>query len=665
MDLGREETGAAALDVSGLRFNSVALDELSEELKRCSEETQRLQEEVEHATKSALEKIGYVSKHFYQSLDDSSHQQSQRDVRLTIKAQDTAHLQHFSDDVMHLCEMCNPHDQDKTASTLQTRLQRVQIERDILSDLRVTDLRRHVDQTEKMLRLLEELQVIKRSGDVNLQEAQHETFALSKKLEALEGTVKDLSQTLLPYEKTHITHHSSITAATFHCLNDQPQETSVLPVEHKKHRDPSEGLNDRMDELIASLDQEVAMLNHKLNSSQDSGVRVSTKLELLRRSLQQQLKTGDLKFYRPQEEVQNPGGEREQSQPEQPSRLEEAQRDRGTPLTGKESLRLELEDRDKLVEMLGCQLKKSDQTISGLHQENALLRIQTKQLEVGHLESLEKQQLAITEDLHSCACDEYRGAVLRLRGELKSTQMEVDQVRGALGTLKGEQPDTLQARVQHLEKMLLKVDQERADQNAETQRQGRELAFVRKEKRQLARELHAVRSKDKHFRAKIGELETIVHKMTKCFTKFQDFIQLNEQEFLRLKLKHFLDLKEFQGENVTPPGLDSLIPSTVLADPHPSTRDARNAQIKARDQVSQNLGGPHNDNAVVRKSFEQAKAAPQRMIWASEIETTDTTPGHLRSRSVTMTRNALYPWRQTSGRRSPVYALLTSEPGLS
>ncbi|XP_061623008.1 uncharacterized protein LOC133474891 [Phyllopteryx taeniolatus] len=230
MDLRREETGAATRDVSGLRFNSLTLDELSKELERCTEETQRLQDEVEHATRAALEKFGYTSKHFC----TTGMNQGQRDVSPTIKAQETAlHLRHLSDDVMHLCEQ---------------------------------------------------------------------------------------------------------------------------PVEHVKHRDPSERQNDRMEELIASVGQEVEMLNHKLNSSQDNGVCISTKLELLRTSLQQQLKTGDQNLCRLQEEVQNPGGERKQARPEendhktkrQPSRLEEAQRRYVTLLAEKETLRLELEDRDKM-----------------------------------------------------------------------------------------------------------------------------------------------------------------------------------------------------------------------------------------------------------------------------------------------------------------------------
>ncbi|XP_049619155.1 coiled-coil domain-containing protein 158 isoform X3 [Syngnathus scovelli] len=559
MALHREDPAAATRDVSGLRFNSLALDELSEQLERCTAETQKLQEEVGHATKAALEKFACESKSISDpSLDSLTHQQCQRDVRPRRKnAQEI-------EDVMHLSE--------------------------------------------------------------------------------------------------------------------HPVEQVV------RHRDPRNGQNGRMEELITSIGQEVEMLNHKLSSSKDSGHRINTKLELLRTSLQQQQLTSDLVRCRSQEVVQTPGGVQEASDRETKRplcQLDEALSRHGTLLAEKETLRLELKDRDKLVETLRFQLEKSKLTIDDLHRENALLGTQMNQLKVGHAESLVNQRLAITEELtklqplRSCTCHEHRDVVQRLRRRLKSTQTELDQVRGAMRTLEGGRANALQARVQHLEETLEKVNQERSYQNAESQRQTRELAFVREEKRQLACELDAVRSKDKHLRERISELEAILHKMTESFANCQEFIQLKEQEFFRLKLKHILDLKEYQGENVTPPGLDSLIPSAALADPRPSTRDARNARItqenRARDRLPQNLEEPHADNAGLRRRSaparthrpafgEQSKAARRRTTCGSKT-TTETTESHNRSCSMTATRHTFYPWRRASDCKSPVYALLTSDPG--
>ncbi|XP_061836983.1 uncharacterized protein [Nerophis lumbriciformis] len=184
-----------------------------------------------------------------------------------------------------------PHKQGKESP--QTSLQQVQMERR-------TDSRRQVDPMEKMLSLLEDLQAIKSSGDQNLQEAQNETWQLNKKVEALEGNIKKLCQTLLSHEKT-----VSSTIAS-----DRQTESDLL-AEHVKSDDRSGGeIDKKTAPLIASLGQEVAMLNHKLRSSKESGARISTTLDLLMRSLHQVSEEGPL------EEVQAPGGEQDVTEEE-------------------------------------------------------------------------------------------------------------------------------------------------------------------------------------------------------------------------------------------------------------------------------------------------------------------------------------------------------------
>lgn len=72
------------------------------------------------------------------------------------------------------------------------------------------DSRKHVDQMEKMLCMLEELQNIKRSGDQKLQETEDETLALNRKVETLEQNIKELYHTLLSHKKQ--CGHKSITS---------------------------------------------------------------------------------------------------------------------------------------------------------------------------------------------------------------------------------------------------------------------------------------------------------------------------------------------------------------------------------------------------------------------------------------------------------------------
>ncbi|AWP07474.1 putative coiled-coil domain-containing protein 158 isoform 2 [Scophthalmus maximus] len=464
-----------------------------------------------------------------------------------------------------------------------------------------------------------------------------------------------------------------------------------------------------------------------------------------------------------------------------------------------ETLRLKLEDREKLVDILRLQMESSVQmsaqhscTIDSLHQENSLLRNQLNQhkLEIQHLraelerhksdlstaaherrqllasvaeqsrrvqeESLEKKRLStqlefqrmqiltLTKEheeqqrLRSCKNDEHEGVVLRLRSQLRDTRDELDQVRGTLRTLEGadghglqvamdmqkeitsrrEQVDSLQGRIQHLEETVEKLYQEKRHQSLESQRQLHDLTFVKEEKKQLATELGALRSKDQQLRDRIEDLEAILHKMSASFAECQDFIQLQEQDFYRLKLQHALDLKDFQGQNlhtalnVPPPDLDSPNPSALRAPP--SAQHAANTQIKAsparelrslvkelRGVISENHR-PHTYNSPADSSFHRRRSAPERVHRTTCSDKTEEVKAASRLRRRTchsephfltkaelngkkminkdssekvMARPGRGVWspatavRCTStlqllslGRRSPVHSLLTSDP---
>ncbi|XP_067471940.1 coiled-coil domain-containing protein 158-like isoform X1 [Thunnus thynnus] len=930
-----------------LRFNSLTLDELSEELDRRTKETQRLQEEVENATKVALERFGCTygisstpehSGHNHgfnvdDSLGDSSilsaHQQAVTQPLVcgldSLNQEVSVHgkevLENVLDDSLQqmsnlqLSETGEQHEQqtfslNEAIMNLQTKLQKVQMEKDVLSDLRMKDSRKHVDQMEKMLCMLEEIQNIKRSGDQKRQETEDEALALNRKVETLERNVKDLYNTLLSHEKQ--CGHKSITspeAATIprqrplpvnvtedhYEETDELQENIVLSIEQL--RSECNGVNkqkERMEQLIVSLGQEMAMLTEKLSLSKDSGVSLSVKLELLRklaegqaslhqrqvsalestlsshkdmvsrleqrllqaqsqlvnvqrekeRSIQQteelQSQLGHLKRCGEQqqcelrEEVKALRGQlqvareqlhraeeeksrllalleqraqqgrksqeeelqrRQQEAKQHLARLEDAQSQCQILHTERETLRLKLSERDKMIEFLRLQMENSTQTtaqhgrtIDSLHQENSLLSNQLNQhkLEIQQLraeldqhksdlaaaehdrrqlqasvteqtqrvqeETLEKQQLStrlevqrvqlltLTKEhkelqrLHSCKNEEHEGVVLRLQSQLRNAQADLDQVRSTLRTLEGtdghglqvamgmqkeitarrEQVDSLHGRIQHLEETMEKLYQEKHHQNQENQRQFQELAFVREEKRQLANELEALHSKDKQLRDRISKLESILHKMSESFTDCQDFIQLQEQEFFRLKLKHALDLKELQGQNLrtalnlTPPVLDSATPSALTAPP--SSQHVSNTQMKSKEQqesptrelrslvkelrgvISENHR-PHTDNSAAGSSFHRRRSAPER-VHRNAFSTDEPEEGKAGTRfrrktcgsephflktaelngktinnSFSESHLILSPAKYTSspklhsqGRRSPVHSLLTSDP---
>ncbi|CAI5649565.1 unnamed protein product [Oreochromis niloticus] len=887
-----------------LRFNSVTLDELSDELDRRTKETQRLQEEVENATKVVLERFGGscrspgqschdIKPHTYDSLGDSSflstHQQAvtqplvfgldilnqevaQRDISSPGKevlenAMDDC-LQQLSD--LQLNKTVNRAEQEtccpqKAITNLKTELHKVQMEKDALSDLRLKDSRKHVDQMEKMLCLLEELQKLKRSRDKKLQEMENEAVALNRKVETLEQTIKEVYHTLDGKQSEHSvtgTKHGNRETQQFfpnERLNDKLQGRPFLSEDQIGNKEYSGAIEqERLEHLISTLGQEMAMLTDILSSSKDNSFNLCAKVELLKKlterppslheyqarelestisslkdkrccdqqqcELQEGLKVlrGQLKVTK--EQLHQAGDEktrlealleqrdhegrkfqellsekdkelhlRQQETHQHLNRFKEAQSQCQTLQIEQETLKLKLSDREKTIDLLKFQIKSSIQmtvqysrTIDDLQQENSLLSNQLNQhkLEMQQLraevdrhkshlaaleherrqleasvaeqsqrireETLEKQQLttqlelrrvqlvSLTKEhkelqrLHSCKNEEHEGVVLNLQSQIRNAHDELDQIRSTLGTLKGadghglqvaldmqkeitarrEQVDSMQSKIQHLEEKVEKLHHEKDYQNLETQRQLQELTFVREEKRQLANELEVLRSKDQQLTDRISELEAILHKMSESFANCQDFIQLREQEYFRLKLQHALDLKELQGQNlhaalkVCPPDLDSLIPSAHTAPP--SSQHAFNAQMKLRRQLESPTcelrsldkilrggilenPGPHTDNSITGSSFHRRRSAPERVhrtaltdhgdtgyklrrnTFSSELcflKTAEPDEKIIKSFSQsnfmlipeTAVRDTSSPPLLTLGRRSPVHSLLTSDP---
>ncbi|XP_049433759.1 coiled-coil domain-containing protein 158-like isoform X2 [Epinephelus fuscoguttatus] len=923
-----------------LRFNSLTLDELSEELEKRTKETQRLQEEVENATKMALERFGCTNgihsspgqschNHSF-NVDDSpgdstllsTHQQAMTQplvCDLDSVDQGVAQRENSSpgrevfestvdDCLQQLSDLqlnkSQTHDQpeqepfsfDKAIINLQTKLQKVQKEKDALSDLRLKDSRTHVGQMEKMLFMLEELQNIKGAEGQKLQETEDETLALNRRVETLEQNVKDMYSLL--FHETQC-GHNAITSPNvasssrqlpkltedFNNETEQLQERLCLQsIKHLGSEETSEvnKQKERMEDLIASLGQEVALLTDKLSSSKHNSINLSVKLELLKklaerqtslhqyqvselestlgshkdkvcfleqqliqaqsqlvnaqqekeRSLQQteelQSKLGQLQRCGEQqqselqEEVKVLRGQLEAAREEKTilqalleqraqegrksqealeeknkemqlrqqeaqhhlARLEEAQSQCQMLHAEGETLRLKLDKREKMMDILRLQMESSFQmtvqhsrTIENLHQENSLLSNQLNQrkLEIRQHraeldqhksdlaaaeherqqlqasvaeqcqrvqeETLEKQQLTIQLDvlrmqllsltkehkelqrLHSCRNEEHEGAVLKLQSQLRSAHDELDQVKSTLRTLEGadghglqvamdmqkeitarrQQVDSLQGKIQHLEEVKDKLYQEKRYHGLENQRQLQQLTFVREEKRQLGDELEALRSKDKQLRERISQLEAILHKMSESFADCQDFIQLQEQDFFRLKLQHALDLKELQGQNLRtalnlpPPDLDSPFPSALTAPP--SSQHASNTQItqespaqelrslvkELRGVISENHR-PHTDNrrrsapervhrTTLTDKAEEVKA-PSRFrrktcgsephfLKAAELNGKTIHNKSFSESCVISSPAARYtssPHILLLGRRSPVHSLLTSDP---
>ncbi|XP_036069665.1 coiled-coil domain-containing protein 158 isoform X3 [Oryzias melastigma] len=738
------ETRSASLD---LGLNCLTLDELSEELDKRIKETQRLQEEMEMETREALEKFGCTSRsglsaQTLRHADDSSegsgvpsaHQQplthpshqegvlkegcsfGMDEVDENLQQLSALNKFAFSPEVEK--ERKSP---QREMMKLQEKLHEAQIENDFLSDLRLKDSRKHVDQMETMLQMLEEVQSIKRSADRELQQSEEEATPLHRKVEALERTMKEVCESL--WEEPNRTQQNLREDGTDRLEDGLPKkpESEVQRGLHKRERIP---------ELISSLGQEVALLTHRLSSSKDSSLRLSIRMEQLKKLAERQtslhrrqvrdleaalsffrekvcfleqrlsetrlqrlgsqtertgtlqsleglqaqlgrlkLQTLEFQVWKEQLEVTRKQEEKTSLQLRLEQRSREANRSQEllqkkyqelqvllqetqqTLQAEREALRLEDEKKSRNDLKLQMETAEHSHSVEKLQQENSLFtkqlqqqKLQIQQLRVELLqqkselaaaeresrrlqsqrtqeETLEQLQLqSRTKELHSWKKDEHARVVLQLQSQLRSAREELEKTRHNLKTLEGaerqglqaafsmqtevtsrrEQVDALQSRVRRLEEEVDNLLQEKRLQQLELQRQLRKVSVFEEERRQLQEELRSLRSRDQQLKGRVGDLEATLHKMLESFTSCRDFLQAREQDYIRLKLQHALDLKELQGRYLTtPPSNVDSATSPADAAP-PSTLRASNSQnqpIRQQQSCSCELrcsaGDPH------------------------------------------------------------------------
>ncbi|XP_067084182.1 coiled-coil domain-containing protein 158-like [Osmerus mordax] len=444
------------------------------------------------------------------------------------------------------------------------------------------------------------------------------------------------------------------------------------------------------------------------------------------------------------------------------ARLEEA-RGRCEELGAEtEALRRELEERGRLdqqlserkleIKQLKTELDQRDARLSGLEQkcrkqQKGLSQqsrwvaelTQAKQQLTATLEAQSTQLLSLTEEqeelkrLLSSTVEEHEGVAVKLSSQLQSARAELDRARGSLRALEGadghgmrvamgmqeqvtakrEQVDSLHGRIQLLEETLERLSHEKRHQSLESRRQVQELASVGEEKRRLQAEVEALRRLERELREKVAKLETALHKMSESFVDCQDHLQTQEQQFMRLKLQHALDLKELQGQNRRPPGCrvqrESLSSAAgVAALPCTAPQCARgppelgppmleeNPTLELRSLVEELQGvifENHRPHATTSHSsrLHRRRSAPDRVLAGATLnevtkgtketielyppQTPDVDERNERNVSRTLSRESPKVFHTTSlpsyttspqavlpGRMSPVHSLLTSEP---
>ncbi|KAM4810908.1 coiled-coil domain-containing protein 158 isoform X3 [Urocitellus parryii] len=170
----------------------------------------------------------------------------------------------------------------------------------------------------------------------------------------------------------------------------------------------------------------------------------------------------------------------------------------------------------------------------------------------------------------------------KLKMQLKSAQSELEQTRNTLKSMEGSdghamkvamgmqkqitakrgQIDALQNKIQFLEEAMTNSNKEKHFLKEEKCKLSQELSTVATEKNKMAGELEVLRSQERRLKEKVANMEVALDKFAEC----QDIIQHQEQESVRLKLQHTLDVKDLQGPGYTPnPSLKPHLLQTASA----------------------------------------------------------------------------------------------------
>ncbi|XP_074130472.1 coiled-coil domain-containing protein 158 isoform X3 [Sminthopsis crassicaudata] len=178
----------------------------------------------------------------------------------------------------------------------------------------------------------------------------------------------------------------------------------------------------------------------------------------------------------------------------------------------------------------------------------------------------------------------------KLKMQLKSAQAELEQTRNTLKTMEGSdghamkvamgmqkqitakrgQIDALQSKIQFLEEAMTNASKEKRFLKEEKNKLSQELNIVATEKNKMAGELDILRSQERRLKEKVANMEIALDKASLQFAECQDIIQRQEQESVRLKLQHTIDVKELQGPGYNPSSSvkQRLIPSLPTSRPH-------------------------------------------------------------------------------------------------
>ncbi|KAF7252579.1 hypothetical protein EYD10_01789 [Varanus komodoensis] len=198
-----------------------------------------------------------------------------------------------------------------------------------------------------------------------------------------------------------------------------------------------------------------------------------------------------------------------------------------------------------------------------LEREELMHEIKTSRIE---LAALAEESEALKNDYRERS-EEMETTVSKLKVQLKSAQMELEQTRATLKTMEGSdghamkvamgmqkqitakrgQIDALQTKIKFLEEAMNNATKEKHYLKEERHKLSQELSCMAALNNKMAGELEILKSQDKRLKEKLVTMEAALDKASMQFAECQCIMQRQEQEVMRFKLQHALDVKELQG----------------------------------------------------------------------------------------------------------------------
>ncbi|XP_056659263.1 coiled-coil domain-containing protein 158 isoform X12 [Monodelphis domestica] len=283
-----------------------------------------------------------------------------------------------------------------------------------------------------------------------------------------------------------------------------------------------------------------------------------------------------------------------------------------------EALKLQMVEKDKVIEILRQQIENMTQLVGQHGRTAGAMQVEKTQLEKEiNDRKLELQEFKIIKDKKDSKIRELEARLSDLELEkvklvnagserlraVKDMKQERDQLlaevknsrnelsslsamKVAMGmqkqiTAKRGQIDALQSKIQFLEEAMTNASKEKRFLKEEKNKLSQELSLVATEKNKMAGELEILRSQERRLKEKVANMEIALDKASLQFAECQDIIQRQEQESVRLKLQHTMDVKELQtpGYSPSPSVKQRIITSLPSSRPHSANLPSSQSSI--------------------------------------------------------------------------------------